>query len=223
MMEECAKSTIGEKDPVCGMNVDPSRAKHKFEHDGKMYYFCCARCLEKFRAEPSPYLSRHPDSVLGMHSGGQLVSLTLAPAAKRREAAAAPAEHAHQGPPAPPLKPVAYVCPMCPEVRASAPRACPRCGMALEAEVPAAITRVEYTCPMHPEIVRPEPGSCPICGMALELRTITARQEENPELREMTQRFWISLVLTAPLLTVAMADMLPAMPVQRILPGTWLP
>ena len=48
---------------------------------------------------------------------------------------------------------------------------------------------------MHPEIVRAEPGSCPICGMALEPRTVTAAQEENPELRDMTRRFWIGVVL----------------------------
>src|SRR5262249_19875063 len=51
---------------------------------------------------------------------------------------------------------------------------------------------VEYTCPMHPEIVRNRPGSCPICGMGLEPRTITAEEPVNYELRDMTQRFWIS-------------------------------
>ncbi len=61
---------------------------------------------------------------------------------------------------------------------------------------------------MHPEIVRLAPGSCPICGMALEPRTVTAAAEENPELRDMTRRFWISLVLTAPLLAIAMVAML---------------
>ena len=68
-----------------------------------------------------------------------------------------------------------------------------------------------------------EPGSCPICGMALEPRTVTAAAEENPELRDMTRRFWISLALTAPLLILAMIDMLPGMPVQHALPGGWLP
>src|ERR1700736_1707053 len=98
---------------------------------------------------------------------------------------------------------------MCPEVREPKPGACPSCGMALEPEVPAAPSaRIEYTCPMHPEIVRPGPGSCPICGMALEPRTVTAAQEENPELRDMTRRFWISLALTAPLLVLAMASMI---------------
>ncbi len=112
---------------------------------------------------------------------------------------------------------------MCPEVRATGPSACPRCGMALEPEMPAASTRVEYTCPMHPEIIRPGPGNCPICGMALEPRTVPAQEEENPELNEMTRRFWFSLALTAPLLAIAMADMLPGMPGQHMLPNGWLP
>jgi Cu+-exporting ATPase len=91
--------------------------------------------------------------------------------------------------------------------------------MALEPEMPVAATRVEYTCPMHPEIVRAGPGSCPICGMALEPRTVSAQEEDNPELRDMTRRFWISLALTSPLLLIAMSHMLPGMP--RLLPESW--
>ena len=113
---------------------------------------------------------------------------------------------------------------MCPEVRESTPGACPSCGMALEADVPAASTRTEYTCPMHPEIVRPAPGSCPICGMALEPRTVTAAaSEDNPELRDMSRRFGISLALTAPLMAIAMTAMLWEMPLHRMLPGGALP
>jgi Cu+-exporting ATPase len=66
-----------------------------------------------------------------------------------------------------------------------------------------------WTCPMHPEIVRDKPGSCPVCGMALEPTTPTQETEDSPELRDMTRRFWISLVLTAPLVAIAMAHMLP--------------
>jgi Cu+-exporting ATPase len=65
---------------------------------------------------------------------------------------------------------------------------------------------VEWTCPMHPEIVRSGPGACPICGMALEPRTPTVATE-NPELRDMTRRFWIAVALTAPLLVMTMAEM----------------
>ena len=116
-----------------------------------------------------------------------------------------------------------YVCPMCPEVRETKPVPCPSCGMALEPENPLPRTNTEYTCPMHPEIVRSEPGSCPICGMALEARTVTAIEEENPELRDMSRRFWVSVAFTAPLLAIAMLDMLPGMPLQHGLPAGWLP
>src|SRR5271166_4887345 len=98
---------------------------------------------------------------------------------------------------------------MCREVRQVGPGPCPKCGMALDPESPKlGATKTEYTCPMHPEIVRTQPGSCPICGMALEPRTVTAGAEENPELRDMTRRFWVSLGLTAPLLAIAMGSML---------------
>ncbi len=73
-----------------------------------------------------------------------------------------------------------------------------------------------YTCPMHPQIVRSEPGACPICGMALEPRTISAEEEENPELRNMTRRFWVSTVLTLPLLASVMGDMLPGQPLRHL-------
>ncbi len=208
--QAAAKVSPKVKDPVCGMDVDPAAAKYKFEHRGKTYYFCSARCLEKFRTDPEQYLAARS----GTGSGMPVASVAPTPAKS--------APHVETRPAA---SPVAgnYVCPMCPEVRESKPGACPSCGMALEPEMPVAASRVEYTCPMHPEIVRPAPGTCPICGMALEPRAITATEEENPELRNMSRRFWISLALTGPLLAIAMADMLPGMPVQHALPTGWLP
>jgi len=109
-----------------------------------------------------------------------------------------------------------YVCPMDPEVREDKPGPCPKCGMALEPEAPAApLVKTEYVCPMHPEIVRPEPGFCPICGMALEPRTVTLEEEANPELVDMTRRFWVSVVLSVPIVFFAMSEMIPGQPVQR--------
>ena len=106
---------------------------------------------------------------------------------------------------------------MDPEVRESKPGACPKCGMALEPAAPSAPpVKTEYVCPMHPEIVRPEPGSCPICGMALEPRTVTLEEEANPELVDMTRRFWVCVVLSAPIAFLAMSDMIPGQPIQRI-------
>jgi Cu+-exporting ATPase len=79
-----------------------------------------------------------------------------------------------------------------------------------EAEPPAPAGVTEWTCPMHPEIVRDKPGSCPICGMALEPRQISLEVEENPELRQMTRRFWVGVALSAPLVLVAMAHLIPS-------------
>ncbi len=80
----------------------------------------------------------------------------------------------------------------------------------------------EYTCPMHPEIVRDAPGSCPICGMALEPRTVTAEEEANPELIDMTLRFKVSLVLTIPLVFIAMRHHIPGLAaIDHILPA-WI-
>jgi P-type Cu+ transporter len=63
-----------------------------------------------------------------------------------------------------------------------------------------------YTCPMHPEIRQEGPGSCPICGMALEPEIVTADSGPNPELADMTRRFWIGAVLTAPLFVLEMGN-----------------
>lgn len=66
-----------------------------------------------------------------------------------------------------------------------------------------------FTCPMHPEVRQDGPGSCPKCGMALGPRTVTA-EEDNPELRDMTRRFWVSTALTVPLVVFAMVRHVPA-------------
>jgi Cu+-exporting ATPase len=98
-----------EKDLVCGMDVDPARAKHSTVHEGKNYFFCSAGCLEKFRREPGKYLS----------GGGH----------EPMESAAVPAPAA---PEAPAGKGVEYTCPMHPEIVRPSPGSCPICGMALE-------------------------------------------------------------------------------------------
>jgi len=99
---------------------------------------------------------------------------------------------------------------MHPEVESPAPGPCPKCGMALESQSPApASSTTRYTCPMHPEIIRDAPGDCPICGMALEPVGAVAGDEPDAELIAMTRRFWVSAVLTLPLLVVAMGGMIP--------------
>jgi P-type Cu+ transporter len=86
--------------------------------------------------------------------------------------------------------------------------------------VPTALAKVSevlWTCPMHPQIVRAESGSCPICGMALEPMTPAADETRNPELRDMTLRFWVCVALSVPLLAIAMAAHF-----NRAAPGTFI-
>ena len=117
-----------------------------------------------------------------------------------------------------------YVCPMHPDVRQHGPGACPKCGMALEPEMPSAPARcIEYTCPMHPEIVRDAPGACPICGMALEPRTVTPEEQENPELTSMRRRLWVSTSLTVPVATIAMRHLIPGDPLSHLAPHQLFP
>ena len=74
---------------------------------------------------------------------------------------------------------------------------------------PSEIVQGFYTCPMHPEIRQPGPGSCPKCGMALEPEMITAEEEENPELTDMTRRFWIGAGLSLPVFILGMLEIYP--------------
>ena len=114
-------------------------------------------------------------------------------------------------------KEATYTCPMHPEVRKSTPGACHKCGMALEpVNTMSPAIKTEYVCPMHPEIVRSAPGSCPLCGMALEPRMVSLEEEVNPELVDMTRRFWVSLALATPVLLLSMSGMVPGEPVHRL-------
>ncbi|MGB8769811.1 MAG: heavy metal translocating P-type ATPase [Candidatus Korobacteraceae bacterium] len=187
-----------EKDVVCGMSIDPAKAASTAVHQGQTYYFCSRGCGEKFNADPEKFASQNATfKITTAEAGGH-------------------------GPTSPPLSGTAYVCPMDPEVRQPHPGACPKCGMALEPDVPVAATKTQWTCPMHSEIVRDEPGACPICGMALEPKTVTTGQDENPELRDMTRRFWTSVLLGVPLVAYAMLRMGPLAHVLNARRGTWL-
>ena len=120
-------------DPVCGMSVDPATAKHRHSYRSTDYYFCSARCRERFIAEPEKYLTPKAD-------------------------------------------------------RAEAP------------VVPGAI----YICPMDPEVRQVGPGTCPLCGMALEPEQVSLDDAPDPELLDMSKRFWIALVLTIPVFVIEM-------------------
>ena len=96
-----------EKDPVCGMMVDPQKAAGKVQHGGKTYYFCSLRCAERFQNEPEKFLVA--PGIAGM---------------EHRSAAREPAPATN--------KTIRYTCPMDPEIVQIGPGTCPICGMALE-------------------------------------------------------------------------------------------
>ena len=180
-------------DPVCHMIVDPESSAGSFEFEGKAYHFCSKHCLQKFSANPRQFLEPSPAPIVA-----QPISIS-----RSKDGSA-------------------YTCPMHPEVQQTGHGSCPKCGMALEPlTVQPQRNKVEYTCPMHPEIVRDAPGSCPICGMALEPRTAELTDEENPELVDMRRRFWVSVVLAAPVFFIGMSDLIPGTPLQRaVTPST---
>jgi Cu+-exporting ATPase len=90
------------------------------------------------------------------------------------------------------------------------------------AATPAPGTKVEYICPMDPDVVSDRPGACPKCGMALEPRTAGAEEGPNPELVDMTRRFWISLALGLPIFFLAMGEMIAGRPMLTRNLSNWL-
>lgn len=197
-------------DPICGMEVSED-SEWKFTQDGMNYYFCCRNCRDKFAS----------GAEAGANSGGEFVQLDLLgsfggeeggcygddeikpqPSACCHggsvEAADRSSDSSHK-----------YICPMCPGVGSDHPDDCPKCGMALERN-PSFVDegRTVYTCPMHPEVEQEDPGTCPICGMALEAKLIQpVADDEDHELKSMTIRFWIGLLLTLPVMFLAMGEM----------------
>ena len=218
------------RDPVCGMTVDPDKARFTHEHEGTTYLFCCGGCQAAFRTDPEAFLRAReeaagngadgdghaPDGRDGSRPGhgADGEGATGSPAGHGQGATAHEAGHAGAQDPrraagSPGTTVAAYVCPMCPEVRETEPVPCPSCGMALEPEFAASPTpAVEFTCPMHPEVVRAEPGACPECGMALEPRTVTPEEAPNPELADMTRRFRIAAAVGLPVFGIAMTEMI---------------
>jgi P-type Cu+ transporter len=134
-------------DPVCGMKVKRETARHRLEYKGNEYLFCCARCRERFQADPESFLDKPKSSE-------QKSSEQQQAAPDKRE--------------------------------------------------PAAADHIIYTCPMDPEVRQVGPGTCPICGMALEPEQVSLDQAPDPELIDMTRRFWIALPLTLPVVAIEM-------------------
>ena len=220
-------------DPICGMMVDEATALHA-ERDGETYYFCSEHCRKKFLAqaatpktdggccsETKPKPGSHSGGCCGKskhddHSGHKHAQGAEEHSCSGGAHSHEHHDHSHHGHEQAAVTPSAaakYFCPMCPGVESDKPGDCPKCGMALErnaAVVAPAAGKVIYTCPMHPEVQQDHPGNCPKCGMALEPKTVAAVEEENPELADMTRRFWIGGALALSVFVLAMAHIVPA-------------
>ncbi len=87
--------------------------------------------------------------------------------------------------------------------------------------VPPGYDGVVYTCPMHPQVRDVRNSGCPICGMALEPEGVVVGEEDTSEIDDMTRRFWVTLVFTAPLFVYAMGEMIPGQPFADLVPHAW--
>jgi P-type Cu+ transporter len=215
-------------DPICGMTVDPATAAGSHDHRGQRYYFCGLSCLERFKADPEralqpqlvssakPITTRRPlpmmqpaPAVMGPTAIDPVCGMTVQPAT-------AAGSYEYQG------KtyyfcatscltkfradPVHYLTP--PEQRAPRGMPIPSGGV------------VEYICPMDPEVLETQPGACRICGMALEPKVVSLEDVGNPELEDMTRRFWLCLVPSLLVMFFAMAEMIPGVSLPQALTGS---
>jgi P-type Cu+ transporter len=214
-------------DPICGMTVDPATAAGSHDHRGQRYYFCGLSCLERFKADPEQALQPQLVSSAKPTTRRPLPMMQPAPATTEAAAidpvcgmtvqpATAAGSYEYQG------KtyyfcatscltkfrtdPIHYLAPS--EQRM--PRVMP---------VPSGGV-VEYICPMDPEVLETRPGACRICGMALEPKVVSLEEERNPELEDMTRRFWICLGPSLLVMLLGMADMIPGLSLPQTFTGS---
>ncbi len=205
------------RDPFCGMTVDTERAAARETHGGKEFFFCSPGCAAKFRASPERFLSSSAAPAVrpSLPSLGALPSMPAAAPPAERDPVCGMAVDPRTAPAMASAGGIMYYfCrPECAERFHADPDrfvGSGRSAVAPGSHPPAPSPGAEgeiYTCPMHPEVRQVGPGSCPICGMALEPVEVTLETARDPELVSMSRRFWISLVLTAPLLVLSMAHL----------------
>jgi Cu+-exporting ATPase len=214
-------------DPICGMTVDPATAAGSHDHRGQRYYFCGLSCLERFKADPERALQPQLVSFPKPTTRKPLPMMQPAPAMTGATAidpvcgmtvqpATAAGSYEYQGK-------TYYFCATSCLTKFRAEPAYyltpPEQRMPRVMPVPSSGV-VEYICPMDPEVLETQPGACRICGMALEPKVISLEDERNPELVDMTRRFWICLGPSLLLMFLAMADMIPGLSLLQALAGS---
>lgn len=179
------------RDPVCGMETTLESKGGTAQWHGKTFAFCSEKCREKFTNDPEAYVKDSAkDPVCGMDVSEEQNA----------------GSHTYEG------MEYLFCSTKCREKFVADPDA--YLHPQTDAEKPADAFK-EYTCPMHPEVVQQGPGSCPLCGMALEPMTVSAEEEDNEELVDMTRRFWVCLTLSIPELLLAMGPMI-GLPVEKL-------
>ncbi len=214
-------------DPICGMTVNPATAAGSHDHQGQRYYFCGLSCLERFKANPERAIQPRPASsakpttrrplpmmqpapvVTGPVSIDPVCGMTVQPAT-------AAGSYEYQG------KTYYFCATSCLTKFRTDPihyLTPPEQRIPLVVPVPSGGV-VEYICPMDPEVLETKPGACRICGMALEPKVVSLEDEGNPELEDMTRRFWICLGPSLLVMLLAMADMVPSLSLPQALTGS---
>ena len=171
-----------ERDPVCGMTVDPKTAKHTHIHSGEEYNFCASRCREKFMEAPEDFIDAQ-DLVCGM-----TVSRKTSEHMAKHDGARF------------------YFCSSnCFDKFETNPDNYLDGNQTTVTAPPGTI----YTCPMHPEVETIGPSDCPLCGMALEPMGLPdPNAGPNPEFIDFRRRFILGAVLTIPLFMISMGSMI---------------
>ena len=216
-------------DPICGMTVSPDTAAGRYDYNGETYYFCALSCLERFRADPEQVLRKKPLNLVTMPPPAStrkplpmmkpvmqgeidpVCGMTVQPVS-------AAGSHEFQN------KTYYFCATSCLTKFRKDPTYYlipPDQRVPLHAPVPTGGT-VEYVCPMDPEVLETKPGACRICGMALEPKMVSAEETGNPELDDMSRRFWICLGPGALVMLIAMSDMIPGMPLHHQFGGAVL-
>ena len=208
-------------DPICGMTVDPATAAGRYDYKGETYYFCAPSCLERFKADPDAALAPKPASTGLMQLGGKKPLPMMMPAARPSggghidpvcgmsvQPETAAGSHQYEG------KTYYFCAPSCLNKFRADPAFYllpPEQRRPTTLFVPPGAA-VEYICPMDPEVLETQPGACRICGMALEPKIVSLDDGPNPELLDMTRRFWISVGPALFVMILAMGDMIPGQP-----------
>ena len=211
-------------DPICGMTVDPARAAGHHDHHGQRYYFCGLSCLERFKADPELALQPRPVSAAKPTTRKPLPMMQPAPALTGAidpvcgmtvQPSTAAGSSECQG------RTYYFCATSClAKFRADPIYHLTPAGQRVPRAMPVPIGgAVEYICPMDSEVLETKPGACRICGMALEPKAVSLEEERNPELEEMSRRFWICLGPALTVMLLAMAEMIPGLSLPQAFTG----